>query len=105
MDCFLAKLFPVASPYLPYPQAEERIFKSKLDADTKEQMHFLLQKTSRCTGLGTAAQKWKQTYNDVNARKFHSMIRKFYKLHINPIPFPSVERKSVLGLRALIRWE
>ncbi len=102
---FIEKLFPSRGVHLPYPEAEQRIRKSKLDADTKEQMLFLLKKTSRGAGLDTAAQRWKQTYNIVDPRKFHSMIRKFDKLHINPITLPSGEKEAIPCLRTLIEWE
>ena len=39
-------------------------------------------------GLDTAAHKWKQTYNIVDSRKFHSLMKQFDKLHVNPVTRP-----------------
>lgn len=72
---FLDKLFPTGGMHLPYPEAERKIPKNKLDSDAKEQILFLLRKTSRGTGLDTAAQKWKQTYHIVDSCKFHSLMK------------------------------
>lgn len=96
---FIEKLFPSQGVHLPYPVAEQRIRKSKLDADTKEQMLFLLKKTSRGAGLDTAAQKWKTHYNIVDARKFHSLIRKFDKLQVNPVTLTTRETKGIPCVR------
>ena len=96
---FIEKLFPSRGVHLPYPEAEQRIRKSKLDADSKEQMLFLLKKTSRGAGLDTAAQKWKTHYNIVDARKFHSLIRKFDELQVNPITLTTWETKGIPCVR------
>ena len=86
---FLDKLFPARAAHLPYHEAERVIQKSKLDLSTKEQMLFLLEKTSRGAGLDTAAQKWKQTYHIVDSRKFHSLMKQFDRFNINPITLTS----------------
>ena len=96
---FIEKLFPSQGVHLPYPVAEQQIRKSKLDADTKEHMLFLLKKTSRGAGLDTAAQKWKTHYNIVDARKFHSLIRKFDELQVNPITLTTWETKGIPCVR------
>ena len=59
-EAFLDKRFPSRGTHLPYPEAEKCIQKSKLDPDTKEQMLFLLKKTSRGAGLDTAAQRLRE---------------------------------------------
>lgn len=100
---FLDKLFPARGIHLPYPEAEKRIQKCKLDSDIKEQMLFLLKKTSRGAGLDTAAQKWKQTYSIVDIRKFHSLIKQFDKLYVNPVTLTSKEICEIPCLRTLIR--
>ena len=105
INYFLDKLFPSRGTHLPYPEAEKCIQKSKLDPDTKEQMLFLLKKTSRGAGLDTAAQKWAKTYNIVNARKFHSLIKQFDKLHVNPITLTTKDKTEIPSLRTLIPLE
>lgn len=106
IDDFLDKLFPAQGVHLPYSEAKERIQTSKLDADKKEQMLFLLKKTSRGAGLDTAAQKWKQTYHIVDSRKFHALMERFSKLRVDPITLTSRETQEVPCLRTLIqqRW-
>lgn len=105
INYFLDKLFPSHGTHLPYPEAEKAIQKSKLDPDTKEQMLFLLKKTSRGAGLDTAAQKWAKTYNIVNARKFHSLMKQFDKLHVNPITLTTKDKTEIPSLRTLIHLE
>lgn len=102
---FLDKLFPVRASHLPYHEAERVIQKGKLDSDTKEQMLFLLKKTSRGAGLDTAAQKWKQTYNIVDSRKFNSLMKEFDRLHINPVTLPTKDKKEIPCLCTLIYLE
>lgn len=92
---FLDKLFPAQAAHLPYPDAERIIQKSKLDSDTKKQMLFLLEKTSRSAGLDTAAQKWKQTYNIVDSRKFNSLMKRFDRLHVNPVTLTSKDKEEI----------
>lgn len=99
---FLDKLFPAQAAHLPYPDAERIIQKSKLDSETKEQMLFLLEKTSRGAGLDTAAQKWKQTYNIVDSRKFNSLMKQFDRLRINPITLTSKDKDELPCLRTII---
>ena len=96
IDDFLDKLFPAQGVHLPYSEAKERIQTSKLDADKKEQMLFLLKKTSRGAGLDTAAQKWKQTYHIVDSRKFHALMERFSKLRVDPITLTSSDVSSVV---------
>lgn len=102
---FIEKLFPSQGVHLPYPEAEQRIRKSKLDVDAKEQMLFLLKKTSRGAGLDTAAQKWTQAYHVVDSRKFHSLIKQFDRLHINPVTLTSKDKEEIPCLRAIIKQE
>ena len=102
---FLDKLFPADGMHLPYPEAERKIQQSKLDSDTKEQMLFLLKKTSRGAGLDTAAQKWKEAYSVVDIRKFHALIKQFDKLQVNPVTLPSRKQQGIPCLRALIKMQ
>ena len=105
INYFLDKLFPARGIHLPYPEAEKRIQECKLDSDIQEQMLFLLEKTSRGAGLDTAAQKWTKTYNIVNTRKFHSLMKQFDKLHVNPITLTSKDKTEIPCLRTLIHLE
>ena len=105
INYFLDKLFPARGIHLPYPEAEKRIQECKLDSDIKEQMLFLLKKTSRGAGLDTAAQKWTKTYNVVNTRMFHSLMKQFDKLHVNPITLTSKDKTEISCLRTLIHLE
>ena len=105
INYFLDKLFPARGIHLPYPEAEKRIQECKLDSDTKEQMLFLLKKVSDGAGLDTAAQKWTKTYNIVNTRKFHSLMKQFDKLHVNPITLTTKDKTEIPCLRTLIHLE
>ena len=105
INYFLDKLFPSHGVHLPYPEAKKAIQKSKLDPDTRKQMLFLLEKTSRGAGLDTAAQKWAKTYNIVNARKFHSLMKQFDTLHVNPITLTTKDKTEIPSLRTLIHLE
>ena len=105
INYFLDKLFPARGIHLPYPEAEKRIQECKLDSDIQEQMLFLLEKTSRGAGLDTAAQKWTKTYNIVNTRKFHSLMKQFDKLHVNPITLTAKDKTEIPSLRTLIHLE
>ena len=105
IDYFLDKLFPSHGTHLPYPEAKKAIQKSKLDPDTRKQMLFLLEKTSRGAGLDTAAQKWTKTYSIVDSRKFHSLMKQFDKLHVNPITLTSKDTTEIPSLRTLIHLE
>ena len=100
---FLDKLFPAREIHLPYPEAEKRIQKCKLDSDTKEQMLFLLKKTSRGAGLDTAAKKWKMHYKIVDSREFRSIIKYFDLLCVNPVALSSKEMCETPCLCTLIR--
>ena len=102
---FLDKLFPAGGMHLPYPEAERKIQQSKLDSAIKEQMLFLLKKTSRGAGLDTAAQKWKETYSVVDIRKFHALMKQFDKLQVNPVTLTSREQQGIPCLRAVIEQE
>ena len=102
---FLDKLFPADGMHLPYPEAERKIQQSKLDSDTKEQMLFLLKKTSRGAGLDTAAQKWRETYSIVNARKFHFLMKKFDQLQVNPVTLTSRKKQGIPCLRTVIEGQ
>lgn len=105
INYFLDKLFPARGIHLPYPEAEKRIQECKLDSDIQEQMLFLLEKTSRGAGLDTAARKWMKTYNIVDTRKFHSLIKQFDKLHVNPITLTTKDKTEIPSLRTLIQLE
>ena len=102
---FLDKLFPADGMHLSYPEAERKIQQSKLDSDTKEQMLFLLKKTSRGAGLDTAAQKWKDTYNIGGSRKFHVLVKQFNKLQVNPVTLTSRKKQGIPCLCAMIEKE
>ena len=99
---FLDKLFPADGMHLSYPEAERKIQQSKLDSDTKEQMLFLLKKTSRGAGLDTAAQKWKKAYSIVDARKFRSLMKQFDELQVNPVTLTSRNKQGIPCLRTVI---
>lgn len=68
-------------------------------------MLFLIKKTSRGAGLDTAAQKWKEAYNIVDARKFHSLMKQFNKLQVDPVTLTSRGQQEVPCLRAMIEKE
>ena len=64
-------------------------------------MLFLMEKTSRGARLDTAAQRWKQTYNIVDSRKFHSLMKQFDKLHVNPVTLTSKGKAEIPCLRSV----
>lgn len=58
-------------------------------------MLFLMKKTSRGARLDSAAQEWKQAYHIVDSRKFHSLMKQFDRLHVNPVPLTSKDNEEI----------
>ena len=99
---FLDKLFPSQGSHLTYPKAVKRIEKSRFKDERREQMLFILEKTSRGAGLDTAVEKWRCAYNVADSRGFARMMGWFDKLDVNPVTLTSDQKKEVPCLRELI---
>ena len=81
---YLERMFPCHAPHLRYGNAVEIVRTVKKET-LREQMLFLLKKTSGGAGLDTAVQKLKQAYKDVADKQLKKIWGKFDALGINPI--------------------
>lgn len=105
ISSYLTRMFPCTAPHLRYEDAVSAVMKNIKKERLREQMLFLLRKTSDGAGLGTAAQKWMKIYDIADARKFHSLMKQFDKLHVNPITLTSNDKTEIPCLRTLIQLE
>jgi hypothetical protein len=99
---YLDKLFPSSGTHLPYSEAVRKIKWSALDSNTKEQMLFLLKKTSRSAGLDIVACKWKDGYGIVRPHKFEKLMNAFDTIDVNPITLGNNEQNITPCLRKII---
>src|SRR5699024_10622377 len=99
------KLFPSSGTHLPYTEAIRKIKWSAFDSKTKEQMLFLVEKTSRSAGLDTAAHKWKKAYNIVGNHAFDQLIKMFDQIDVNPVTLRVKEKHNIPCLRKMILSE
>ena len=88
---YLDKMFPACGTHWTYEKAVRKIKWSDLEEITKEQMLFLVEKTSRGAGLDTAARKWEEAYKGVKRKEFNQIIRAFDKIDVNPITLRAKE--------------
>ena len=105
ISSYLTRIFPCTAPHLRYEDALYSVMENVKKERLREQMLFLLRKTSDDAGLDTVAQKWAKTYNIVDARKFHSLMKQFDKLHVNPITLTNTDKTEIPSLRTLIHLE
>ena len=63
----------------------------------REQMLFLLRKTSDSAGLDTAAKKKKKDYKDVKDKRMKKIYSAFDTLDINPITLPNSSKVAQLS--------
>ncbi|RHR11030.1 hypothetical protein DWX58_00790 [Pseudoflavonifractor sp. AF19-9AC] len=88
---YLGKMFPACGTHWTYEKAVRKIKWSDLEQTAKEQMLFLVEKTSRGAGLDTAARKWEEAYRVVKKKEFDKMMRMFDKIDVNPITLGAKE--------------
>ena len=105
ISSYLTRMFPCTAPHLRYKDAVSAVMENIKKERLREQMLFLLRKTSDGAGLDTAAQKWAKIYDIVDARKFHSLMKQFDKLHVNPITLTSNDKTEIPCLCTLIQLE
>ena len=67
------------------------------DKKLRQQMLFLLKKTSKGAGLDTAIQKFDEQYKDVNHRKLKKVLSAFDELDLNPITLANVSKTKRLS--------
>lgn len=102
---YLNQLFPASGTHLPYAEAIRKIKWSAFDSKTKEQMLFLVEKTSRSAGLDTAAHKWKKAYNIVGNHAFDQLTKMFDQIDVNPVTLRVKEKHNIPCLRKMILSE
>ena len=95
ISSYLTRMFPCTAPHLRYEDAVYSVMKNVKKDRLREQMLFLLRKTSDGAGLDTAVQKWAKIYDIVGARKFHSLMKQFDKLHVNPITLTTKDKTEI----------
>ncbi len=82
---YIDKLFSCRGKYVRYDTAKKMIEKADIKPKNKEQMLFLLQKTSDGDGLDTALKKLKEKYNIKSKGPIKKLYKNFGKLGIAPI--------------------
>ena len=82
---YLKRLFPCSGPHRTFAETLDRIQSSDLKKKKKEQMEFLVLKTSDGDGLDTALEKLKKKYGIKDQRTIRKLYDSFEELDINPI--------------------
>ena len=85
ISSYLTRMFPCTAPHLRHENAVSAVMKNVKKERLREQMLFLLRKTSDGAGLDTAAQKLREVYTDVNNKRLKKILYKFKALNVNPI--------------------
>lgn len=83
------KMFPFSGKIVRYEKAHKRIESDIADALLKEQMLYLLRKTSDSAGLSAAVRKIENYYKDVDNRRVKKIFSAFDNLGIAPITHPN----------------
>ena len=86
---YLDKMFPFSGEVVQYKKAKKKIESHMADSLLKEQMLYLLKKTSDSAGLGTAVRKLKNHYRNVGDRRIKKIFSEFDRLDIAPITIPN----------------
>lgn len=93
IDDYLSKMFPFSGGITRYAVAKKYIESSMVDSLLKEQMLYLLRKTSDSAGLSAAVHKlkdhYKGHYNNVDDRLVKKILSEFDRLGIAPITIPN----------------
>ena len=88
LDDYYDKLFPFSGKSVRYEAAKKLILEKVSDRILREQMLYLLKKTSDSAGLSTATRKLKEHYTDVDHRWIKKILSEFDKLGIAPVTLP-----------------
>ena len=86
---YIAKMFPFSGKIVRYEKAKKQIESKVPDSLLKEQMLYLLRKTSDSAGLSAAVHKIKNHYKNVDDRRVKKIYTEFDKLDISPITLPN----------------
>lgn len=86
---YLKRLFPCSGTHRTSQETLRRIDHSNLSSEKKEQMTFLVQKTSHGAGLDTAVKKLKEKFGISKHDAVYALYTAFEKLDINPITLPN----------------
>ena len=92
IDNYREKMFPFTGENVPYKQAKKTIEQNVKKQSLRDQMLYLLKKTSDSAGLSAAVLKLKDHYKDVKKvddRRVKKIFAEFDKLGISPITLPS----------------
>lgn len=89
LDGYYNKMFPFSGETVRYEKAKKQIESKVQDSHMKEQMLYLLEKTSDSAGLSAAVRKLKDHYKDVDDRRVKKILSAFDKLGIAPITRPN----------------
>ena len=102
---YLEKMFPCDVPHFRYEDTVSAIKTVKKEA-MREQMLFLLRKTSDGSGLDTAIAKCQKAYQSVGQKQIKRIWEKFDLLGVNPIPLTNSSPFCCLrSLRSLLEIE
>ena len=82
------KIYPFAGEIVKYDAAKKLIHEKVKDSSLREQMLYLLEKTSDSAGVSTAVRKLKDHYSHVDGRRIKRIFAEFDKLDIAPITQP-----------------
>ena len=82
---YIQKIFPCSGKHVRFRDAKKAVQAADLRPIHKEQMPFLLHKTSKGKGLDIALQKLKKKYKIKDKRTVDKLLAKFDELGINPI--------------------
>lgn len=82
---YIQKLLPCSSKHVRFRDAKKAVQSADLRPIHKEQMLFLLHKTSKGKGLDTALQKLKKKYKIKDKRTVNKLLVRFDELGLNPI--------------------
>ena len=86
------KMYPFAGKVVSYGEAKKVVQSKVKDNLLREQMLYLLKKTSDSARVSTAVQKLRDHYNDVDDRRKKKIFDKFDELGISPVTQPKNSR-------------
>lgn len=85
-------MYPFAGEVVSYDKAKKAIQEKVKDNLLREQMLYLLKKTSDSAGMSTAVQKLKEHYKNVTDRRKKEILFAFDELGISPITKPKGQK-------------
>ena len=85
---YIHKIMPFSGRFVKYNEAKLLIENKITDQLLREQMLYLLKKTSDSTGVSAATQKLKNHYINVDDRRIKKIFSAFDGLGIPPITLP-----------------